>query len=140
VSERFIDQFREGWDRPKPDGFLAYFRPLIRDDAVQRANPTPPVTGPDGQAAFFRRFFRLIPDARMTVVSAAVDGEWVFIRTRIDGHVGGRAVSFEGVDHFRIVDGLIAERDTFTDAKPLFAAIGLAPRSWVAAARFLIGR
>ena len=140
MSEQFIDQFKQGWALSKPDGFLAFFGPLIQPDAVQRAKPTPAVVGPRGQAAFFRRFFTLVPDANLTVVSAAADGEWVFIRTRIDGHVGRRQVSFEGIDHFHIVDGKIAERDTFTDAQPLLAAIAMTPRSWPAAARFPLGR
>jgi len=141
MSEQFVEQFKQGWALSKPDGFLAFFAPLIHPDAVQRAKPTPAVVGPQGQAAFFRRLFALVPDATVTVVSAAVDGEWVFIRTRIDGHVGRRRpVSFGGIDHFHIVDGKIAERDTFTDAQPLLAAIAMTPRSWPAAARFLLGR
>jgi hypothetical protein len=36
MSEQFIDQFKQGWARSKPDGFLAFFGPLIQADAVQR--------------------------------------------------------------------------------------------------------
>ena len=141
AGETFIEEFKHGWTLSKPEGFVDYFASRIHADAVQRAKPTPSVVGPQGQAAFFRRFFALIPDAAVEVVSSAVDGEWVFIRTRITGHLGGRrAVTFDGVDHFRIVDGKIAERDTFTDATPLFAALALSPRSWWAGLRFLLGR
>ena len=82
-----------------------------------------------------------VPDVRWTMEQLVAEGEWVAVRSTLRGtHTGdfahpvfgaapasGRAIEMLYLDHYRIVDGKIAEAWEARDALTLLQQLGVMP-------------
>jgi limonene-1,2-epoxide hydrolase len=127
---RFIDQFAEGWALPKPDAFFEYFAPLIAADATFRQPLFPTAVGPEGFRRTFRPLFELIPDLVVNVQRWAAREEVVFIESTFVGTLDRAPVEFDVCDRFKLRDGIIGERTSYSDPMAIFGAISRHPRMW----------
>jgi steroid delta-isomerase-like uncharacterized protein len=107
--------YEELWNR----GNLAAAEEIVAQDYVRhdlRPGDAPP--GPAGQMAIAERFRAAFPDLRLEVEAVVAEGDLVVARWTISGtHTGPwgnvlathRAVSFAGVNFFRMAHSKIAE-------------------------------
>jgi ketosteroid isomerase-like protein len=136
-AARWAAAFEEGWRAPRDaDSFADHFDPLLADD-VRLVQPQVPATV--GREAFREQFarpvFALIPDLRAVVEEWAETETGLMISFRLEGTVGGRAVSWPCVDRVTLRDGVATERVAHFDPLVLLGAVALAPRSWPRFAR-----
>jgi ketosteroid isomerase-like protein len=122
----FVQAFADAWATPTPDRLLALLRPDVR----LRQPILPEIVGHDAAREEFRRLFSLVPDLHAEVLSWAARDEWVLIECRMHGTFGGRPLSWDFTDRFRLEDGLGAERVSYFDSLPVAWAMLRAPRGW----------
>ena len=133
----WVEAFTEGWRAPRDaDSFADFFEPLLAPD-VRLVQPQVPTT--TGREAFREQFarpvFELIPDLHAVVDGWAETETGVLISFRLEGTIGGRAVSWPCVDRVTLRDGLATERVAHFDPTVLLAAVARAPRCWPRFAR-----
>jgi hypothetical protein len=132
ATEDWVRGFEEGWRAPNgPEGLAAHFGPMV-DPQVRLIQPQMPLlVGRDGLLeGFVRPLFTLVPDLRGRVEDWAVRDDVAFIAVRLEGTLGGRAVSFRAVDRVTLRDGLAIERESYLDPVPLLTAVLTRPRAW----------
>jgi ketosteroid isomerase-like protein len=125
----FVEAFVAGWDEPKPEGFVAYFRDLSHPEVEASQPLVPTVRGVDAYMSSFRKLFALMPDFHPEVITSAVTGDTVLIVSRVTATLGGRRIGFEVCDRFTLRDGLIYRRHAYFDPTPI--VIGLLLRPWL---------
>jgi ketosteroid isomerase-like protein len=128
----FVGAFTDGWRAPRDaDHFWASFEPWI-DPEVRLIQPQlPTVHGHRGFVEDFARpFFDLVSDVHGTVTGWAANGDVVYIELRIDGRVGGRAVTLNTCDRITLRDGRVLERIAHTDPMQFLGAVASSPRAW----------
>jgi len=130
AAEDFVRAFAEGWQRPKPDGFLDHFRPRFHPDVLLVQPTLPPARGRAEAESRFRELFTLLPDYVVTVDDWAVAGDVVWIGVTHRTTVGRRVASWRGVDRVVLEDGLLRERVAFFDSIATIPPALLAPRTW----------
>ena len=136
----FADVFAQGWALPKPEPFLDYFLPLIHPEATFAQPIFPTAHGVDGVDRLFRQLFIQIPDLTADVQRSAVSGDTIYIESLCTGTLGPKPIRFGVCDVFRIDDGLIVERRSFSDPLPGLLATMRRPTSWHRALRMLTYR
>lgn len=129
----FVDAFADGWRAPADADMLAdHFEPWLHPD-FHFTQPLFQAAG-TGPAAFREEFarplFDVLSDVRGKVESWAYRGDDVFIALRLTATIGRRPVTLRVCDRLTLVDGLAAERHTYTDMLPLLPAIARTPRVW----------
>jgi hypothetical protein len=130
TAEEFVPFFGEGWQRPKPDGFLDHFLPAFHP-AARLVQPTlPPATGHAEIEERFRELFALFPDYVVTVDDWAARGDVVWIGVTHRTSVGRREASWRGVDRIVLEDGMLRERVAFFDSMATVPPALLDPRTW----------
>jgi ketosteroid isomerase-like protein len=129
--QRFVEGFASHWSDPSPTGFSVLFTPEVRLVA-----PLLPVTNgiPAAERAF-ARIFRVFKDMRGEVHDWAPHAEGVFIDFTLSAMLGGRPVSWRGIDRFLLRDGQALERVHFFDTRPLMQQTLRLPRAWLGLAR-----
>ena len=140
AAEDFVRFFAAGWEMPKPDGFIAHFKPRVHPQARFVQPTLPPATGPEGFEASFRGVFRLFPDYQVAVDDWATRGDVVYIWLTHSVTIGRRRVSYQGVDRIVLEDGLIRERIAVFDSIEILPAALLAPRIWPQFLRWTLAR
>jgi hypothetical protein len=130
TAAEFVARFAEGWQRPKPDGFLDYFRPLFHPDAYLRQPTLPPASGLAEVEERFRELFALFPDYVVTVDNWAASGDLVWIGVTHHATIGRRRASWRGADRVVIEGGQIRERIAFFDSLATIPATLAAPGTW----------
>jgi steroid delta-isomerase-like uncharacterized protein len=124
--------YEEVWNR----GNGAAASELATADCV-RHDPTGPVpVGPAGFAAMASRWRTALPDLRLHIDLLLAETDLVAARWTIAGtHTGplgtipptGRALTFSGVNIFRVVSGRIAEIWNHRDDLRLYQQMGILP-------------
>src|SRR5437868_10608303 len=105
-AERFVEGFAAGWDRPNPKVFSPLFAPEIRLIA-----PLLPTTeGVPAAEKAFERIFAVFKGMRGEVHHWAPHADGVFIDFTLSATLGGRGVSWRGIDRFLLRDGQALER------------------------------
>jgi len=122
--------FAEGWDLPKPDPFLDYFRPLIHRAATFTQPMFADAHGRDEVERMFRRLFVLFPDLSAEPIRSAVVDDVVFIESTCTATLGRKPFRFSVCDRFVIEDGQILERRSFSDPTSAVFAVLRRPTSW----------
>src|SRR5689334_4824089 len=77
---------------------------------------------------FVERFAAVWRDVDVNRWSANDDA--LFIEFTLSGTFGGRPISWDAVDRFTLIDGLVAERVSYFDSTPLALKMALRPRGW----------
>ena len=123
VSERF----REAWDVPDVDRFVALLHPDVR--LVQPVTPT--IVGRDAAREEFRRLLRWLPDLRGTIDSSGIgqDGQ-LLIAWRMRFTLGRAPYELRIVDRIVVVDRLIREREAYFDSVRFLLATLRRPSAW----------
>jgi ketosteroid isomerase-like protein len=129
TPDGFVERFVAGWEQPKPDGFVAYFRELSHPEVEASQPLLPTVRGIEAYMRSFRDVFALMPDFHPEVVTSAVSGDTVLIVSRVTATLGGRRIGFDVCDRFQLRDGLIYRRHAYFDPTPI--VIGLLLRPWL---------
>lgn len=110
---------------------------LWADDLVFNGHPISPQTIAQLRAPLWEA----VPDVRFTMEQLVAEGDWVAVRWTMRGtHTGdfahptfgtapasGRAIEMLYLDHYRIVDGKIAEAWEARDALTLMQQLGVMP-------------
>lgn len=128
VHEKFVEQFRSGWDRPDPhawdvfiDESTHFVQPMLREGI--------------GAALWWeesQRALQLLPDLRAEVLSwAGVEGT-LFIHLRFSATLAGKPLEWDAVDLIRLTpDGVATCRESFFDSVPTATTLLRRPRSWL---------
>jgi SnoaL-like domain len=140
TAAEFVDVFAQGWALPKPERFLDHFRPLVHPEATFVQPMFPIAHGVDGFERLFRQVFDQIPDLTAKVESSAVSGDTVYIESRFTGTLGRKPIGFAACDRFRISEGLVIERRSFSDPLPVLVATLRRPTSWPRTFRMTVHR
>ena len=136
-AARFVRAFAEFWDNPTAERFRALMHPDVR--LVQPL--APPANGIEEAVAWFTATQDLLPDIRIAVRGWSGTPDLLFIEWTATATFGGRPVSWNAVDRFRLEDGLVRERVAYFDALPLVGTILARPVGWPHALRArLVGR
>ena len=130
--EDFPAYFTEGVAKPKPEGFIEHFLPLVHPEGRFIQPMVPTRQGKDGFTRLFRGVFETFPDMEFEVYDSAVNPEQdtVFIYFTQNAKLGGRRRSWYTVDRFLFREELIYERRTLFDPMPLLGPTLLTPRMW----------
>ena len=127
----------------------AYFDALTRHDLDAIAAAWAPdghchvagqadATGPDGVRAYWAELFGALPDMRVGIDELIAEGEQVAVKWSATGTFAGPGsyqgieptyarLDLEGLDLFRLRDGLILREDAYTDGTTFARQIGLLP-------------
>ena len=127
----------------------AYFDALTRHDLDAIAAAWAPdghchvagqadATGPDGVRAYWAELFGASPDMRIQIDELIAEGEQVAVKWSASGTFAGPGsyqgieptyarLDLEGLDLFRLRDGLILREDAYTDGTTFARQIGLLP-------------
>lgn len=129
--ERFGELWRGG--RARLDDFMSLFGPGIRLAAPGLA----PTVGHAAGREAFRRTFDVFPDMVATIHGWAAGEDVMFAEMTFTATIGGRSVSWRGVDRFRIEDGVVVERLAYFNQLRIRRALLANPRGWMQLARLL---
>jgi len=130
-AARFVRAFADFWSDPT----VGRFRALMHSD-VRLVQPLAPVAnGIEEAVAWFAATQDLLPDIRIAVRSWSGTPDALFIEWTATATFGGRPVSWNAVDRFRLEDGLVRERVAYFDALPLVGTILARPAGWPHALR-----
>jgi hypothetical protein len=102
MSSTFAERFAEAWRAPTPEGLVAKLDPEV----VLYQPQAPPIHGRELALREFRRLFRWLPTLHGVVERSSQTGEVVFIEWKMQFRIGREAVSINGVDRFKLRDGL----------------------------------
>jgi len=127
----------------------AYFQALSRHDLDAIASAWAPdghshvagqadASGPDGVRAYWTELFGASPDLRFEVEELIAEGDQVAVKWSARGTFAGPGsyqgieptyarLDLEGLDLFRLRDGLIVREDAYTDGTTFARQIGLLP-------------
>lgn len=115
---------------------VATLRRIWAPDLRERF-PTAECRSADDAAAYFEAAFAAMPDLRIDIVAMAEERDTVFMRWIMRGHHTGEAwsgivpsgkeVVLEGIDHFVVRDGTLAEGFVVFDQVQFGRAVGLMP-------------
>jgi ketosteroid isomerase-like protein len=130
-AARFVRAFAKFWNAPTPERFRALMHPDVR--LIQPL--APPAQGIEAAVAWFTGTQALLPDIRIAVRSWSGTPEALFIEWTATATFGGRPVSWNAVDRFRLEGGLVRERVAYFDALPLVGTILARPAGWPHALR-----
>jgi ketosteroid isomerase-like protein len=128
----FVKLFAEGWRAPAGAAeFWRTFEPWIHPDVRLIQPQLPTAVGHRGFVEDFAEpFFELVSDVRGTVEGWSADGNVAYIELRIDGRIGGRAVTLRTCDRVTLRDGRVVERRAYTDPLAVIGAVALSPPAW----------
>ncbi|MEW2352172.1 nuclear transport factor 2 family protein [Spirillospora sp. NPDC029432] len=140
TPESFPSLFAAGWALPKPDGFLAHFRPLIDPEAVFTQPLFPDARGLEEIEDMFRRLFALFPDLALTVTANTVQHNTgqagtgqagtVYIESACTATLGREPVTFTVCDRFTIGGGTVRARHSYSDPLPVLLTALRRPSCW----------
>ncbi|OBI51702.1 hypothetical protein A5707_13380 [Mycobacterium kyorinense] len=128
----FVQQFREVWAAPTVERLDA----LTHPDVCYIQPLHPDVHGRERASAYWRRIFALVPDLHIDVVNwAASSDDVVYVEFRIVGTLGGKPVSWPGLDRYDLdATGRVQRRILYCDPLPMARAV-LRPRGFIALLR-----
>ena len=112
-----VDRFAAVWARPDRAGLESLMHP-------DTSNLIPPMTEPADRAgvlAHFDQVLHQLPDLRVEVVRWAPTGDSVLVEWRAGASVAGRALSWTGVDRFRIRGERMVEAQVYWDTRRVAA-------------------
>jgi ketosteroid isomerase-like protein len=135
-AARFVQAFAEFWSQPTVERFRALMHPDVH--LVQPL--APPANGIEEAAAWFVATRDLLPDIRIAVRGWSGTPDRLFIEWTASATFGGRPVSWDAVDRFRLDGGLVRERVAYFDGLPLVGAILARPAGWPHALRARLAR
>lgn len=128
VHEKFVEQFRNGWDRPDPHAWDTFI-----DESTEFVQPM--LRHGVGRELWWEespRTLQLLPDLRADVLSWAGVEETVFLHLRFSATMTGKPMTWEAVDLVRLTpDGVATFRESFFDSVPTAATLIRRPRSWL---------
>jgi hypothetical protein len=127
----FVRAFADFWSAPTPERF----RTLMHPEAHLVQPLAPDAHGIDEAVAWFTATQALLPAIRITVRRWGGTPEALFIEWTAHATFGGRPVSWDAVDRFRLEHGLVRERVAHFDALPLVVTILTRPAGWLHALR-----
>lgn len=110
VAADFLKRFRAFWDRPSG----ARVPELIAPDATIHFSGQAPVTGAQ-YCALMDSALAATLGIRVAVQDVAERGDLLFIFWRASAQVHGRPVAWQGVDRFRLRDGMAVEEHVIFD-------------------------
>jgi hypothetical protein len=121
------ERFREAWDTPEVERFVALLHPDVR--LLQPVTPT--IVGRENARAEFRRLLRWLPDLRGVVDSWAIgaDGQ-LLIAWRLRFTLGRGPFELRIVDRIVVADRLIREREAYFDSLSFLLATLRRPSAW----------
>lgn len=128
IHEKFVEQFRTGWDRPDPhawdvfiDESMRFVQPMLRNGV-----------GPELWWEESSRTLRLLPDLRADVLTWSGVEETLFIHLKFSATLAGKPLTWEAVDLVRLApDGRATFRESFFDSVPTAIALVRRPRAWL---------
>jgi limonene-1,2-epoxide hydrolase len=126
AAAEFVARFADAWRTADLDKHEA----LWREDIVLVQPLLPNVRGKAGCRAAFARLFALVPDLHAVVHRWGASDDAIFVEFTLRGTFGAREQSWDPIDRFTLVDGLIAERVSYFDATPLALTIARRPTGW----------
>jgi SnoaL-like domain len=97
-AEHFVRAFAALWDRPT----LERFRALMHPEVHLMQPLAPPAHGIEAATAWFVGIQDLLPDIRIAVQRWSGTPEALFIEWTATATFGGRPVSWNAVDRFRL--------------------------------------
>jgi ketosteroid isomerase-like protein len=112
-----VDRFAAVWSRPDLAGLESLMDPDTR-------NLVPPMTEPADRAGVLTHFGQVLqqlPDLRVEVIRWAPTGDCVLLEWRAAASVAGRALSWTGVDRFRLRGGRMVEAQVYWDTRRVAA-------------------
>jgi ketosteroid isomerase-like protein len=127
----FVRAFADFWSAPTAERFRALMHPDVH--LVQPF--APPAQGIEAAVAWFTATQALLPDIRITVRSWSGTPEALFIEWTASATFGGKPVTWDAVDRFRLEGGRVRERVAYFDALPLVGMILTRPAGWLHALR-----
>jgi ketosteroid isomerase-like protein len=127
------ERFREAWDAPDVDRFVALLHPDVR--LLQPVTPT--IDGRENAREEFRRLLRWLPDLRGVVDSWSIgaDGQ-LLIAWRLRFTLGNGPYELRIVDRIVVADRLIREREAYFDSLGFLLATLRRPSAWTAYLRY----
>ncbi len=110
----FCQRFQSFWAAPSG----ARVAELISPDAVIQFTGFPAMSGADYVGAMGEMLAASV-DLTVTPLDCAGNGDRLYISWRCESRVGGRMVSYLGVDRFRISNGMAVEEQVIFDSAVL---------------------
>src|SRR5437879_3492459 len=112
MPEDFVRRFKQAWSARDPQLLQALFHP----DAVVRQ---PPVREPfrgDQVAEYFTQVFSAMPDLRLQPIDWCARDDVVMIEWKITTPLGDETIWWQGVDRFKLLDGLATDEWVYYDS------------------------
>jgi len=94
---------------------------------MQHPDLDTPVSGTDAIVRYISNFLSAAPDLRVRPISAASNGDVLFVEFEATATVLGTAVTWRGVDRFEIEDGRARRGVGYFDTHPIRLAASGAP-------------
>ena len=113
--EEFVCFFAEGFNLGGAGHakVIDHFLPRVRTDVVLNQPFARPARGHAGFRRIFEVLFTAMPDLRADISRWGPTPDGVLIEFVAHGTLGGRAVSMPTIDRFSLVDGCVAQRDSY---------------------------
>lgn len=116
------------------DALAALWAPDGEDHIAGQAD----LNGPDGVRAYFGELIAAVPDLRVTLRRTVTEGDHVAAHWSLEGTFAGPGayqgmaptgarIELEGLDLFRVRDGLLVRNDAYTDGMTFARQLGLLP-------------
>lgn len=129
-----ISDYFEALTRHDLDAIAARWSPEGVAHIAGRAD----AVGPDGVRAYWAELFAACPDLRFTVTQTVAEGDRVGVQWAATGTFSGSGrfqgieptgarLELEGMDIFRLRDGLLVREDAYTDGATFARQIGMLP-------------
>ena len=132
----FVDRFAAVWSAPTAQALAQLGHPEVV--LVQPGMRT--MRGRDEVLRGWTRLFRAMPDLRGEVHRWAPTEDGVLIELSLRATVARRPFEWSLVDRIVLEDGLVRERVTYQDPRPLALEALKAPRKWPAFVRLAAAR
>lgn len=136
LAGKSAEQFRELFERLLNGRDAEALVPYWAEDIVEEF-PVGTYRGRDEVRRYFAETFAAIPDFHIRVVSAAAEGDKVFIRWHVTGTFSGavwmgleptgKRLDLHGIDCFTLRDGLVAHNFVVFDQLAFARQIGMMP-------------
>ncbi|MDP9294146.1 MAG: ester cyclase, partial [Actinomycetota bacterium] len=129
-----IGDYFEALTRHDLDAIAARWSP----EGVAHIAGRPDAAGPDGVRAYWAELFAACPDLRFTVTQTVAEDDRVGVQWAAAGTFSGSGsfqgieptgarLELEGMDIFRLRDGLLVREDAYTDGATFARQIGMLP-------------
>ena len=125
--QQVIDGFTAAWAHPDLERFMALLHPEVR--LLQPV--VKPIVGATAARTEFARLLDWIPSLRGTVDHHAIDESTALIAGRLVFPLGREPYELRIIDRLVVGDGLIREREAYSDSLGLMMTLLARPSAWL---------